>query len=52
MCEKLNMHKIQGVYEIRGHILDSFSIEQIKEENSCKRVSDCAVFLRYYHFKY
>ena len=34
MCEKLNVRKIQDVFEIRGLILDSCYREQNKEETS------------------
>lgn len=34
MCEKINVHKIQGVFKTRGNILDSCPIGQNKEETS------------------
>jgi hypothetical protein len=40
MCEKLNVHKIQSIFKIRGRILDSFSIKKQRRNfiKSCVRV--------------
>jgi hypothetical protein len=34
MSEKHNVHKVQDVFEIFGQILDSYFVEQSKEETS------------------